>query len=722
MVSEDPDGAVAATAGCLRGEVSEDGRPPFELLHPALQHHIVNSLGWRSLRPHQESAIPPILLGEHVLVQAPTAGGKTEAALFPTMSRMLSEEWSGLGVLYLCPIKALLNDLEVRIERLAAMVGRRVAVWHGDIGASARRRIVREPPDILLATPESVEVMLVSRLVDHERLFSSLKCVIVDEVHAFAGDDRGWHLLSLLERVAQLSQAPVQRVALSATLANAENVLHWFVSRQSVPRRVVATPPSALAEVDLQVDFVGNLPNAALVLSRLHAGEKRLVFCDSRSQVEALALELRALRVRTFVSHSSLSLDERRRAETAFAQESDCVIVATSTLELGIDVGDLDRVVQIDAPPSVAAFLQRLGRSGRRTGTRRNCLFLATREDALLQALGVLHLWAEGFVEPVSPPARPYHVLAQQVLACLLQEEGVAGVDLKAKLRNFRWAAAISDEDWDRLLANMLEEGILFQDGGILGVGREGEAKYGRKHFLELFSIFLAPPLFTVLHGNQEIGQVHELTFSQARERPILLALGGRGWRVRHIDWSARRAFVEPTDTPGRSRWLGSGQPMHFELAQAIKRVLAGADVRRFLSKRAESQLQDLTEEFVWLREAESTLLLRRDEPATWWTFAGDRYNSAVAAALRADGISAQSGDLRVLVSGGDQKHLPETVAAIARRLAENPAAMVTCEGAALPKFGECVPESLLQTTFRERLAPRQEAAALAAQSIRARM
>lgn len=163
--------------------------------------------------------------------------------------------------------------------------------------------------------------------------------------------------------------------------------------------------------------------NAAVVISRLHKGEKRLVFVDSRSKVEELAVELRCLGVATYISHSSLSLEERRAAEEAFSQGNDCVIVSTSTLELGIDVGDLDRVIQIDAPYTVASFLQRIGRTGRRLGSSRNCLFLATKEDAFLRALALLQLWRKGYVEPIEPPARPMHIYAQQTMALALQQK-----------------------------------------------------------------------------------------------------------------------------------------------------------------------------------------------------------------------------------------------------------------------------------------------------------
>ncbi len=215
-------------------------KPAFERLHPALQHHIVNSLGWTSLRPLQEHAIPPVLDGDHALLLAPTAGGKTEAAVFPLLSRMLTERWSGLSVLYVCPIKALLNNIESRLRAYGTLVGRRVALWHGDIGASRRRAIMQERPDLLLTTPESIEVMLVSSRAEPRVLFQDIQAVVVDELHAFAGDDRGWHLLAVLERVRHLAGREIQRLGLSATIGNPEALLEWLAPASSRPRRVIA--------------------------------------------------------------------------------------------------------------------------------------------------------------------------------------------------------------------------------------------------------------------------------------------------------------------------------------------------------------------------------------------------------------------------------------------------------------------------------------------------
>src|SRR6266508_2420703 len=384
---------------------------PFDLLHPAIQHHVVNSLGWRALRPLQSATIAPILAGDHLIATAPTAGGKTEAAVLPLLSRMLSEDWRGLSVLYVCPLRALLNNLHQRLERYGQLVGRRVGLWHGDIGQPERNRLLAEPPDMLLTTPESLESMLVSTRIPRERWFAHVRAVVVDEAHAFAGDDRGWHLLAVLERITRLAGREVQRIALSATLGNPDELVAWLTATCHRPARVVSPPAEAGPSSDVALDYVGSLANAALVISRLHRGEKRLVFVDSRARAEQLAVALRDHDVTTFVSHGSLGIGERRAAEQAFAEERDCVIVATSTLELGIDVGDLDRVIQIDAPPTVAAFLQRLGRTGRRPDTARQALLLATGDDALLRAAAVLLRWAEGYVEPINAYPHPIHVL-----------------------------------------------------------------------------------------------------------------------------------------------------------------------------------------------------------------------------------------------------------------------------------------------------------------------
>lgn len=694
---------------------------PFARLHPVLQHHIVNSLGWRDLRPLQRDAIDPILDGSHVLALAPTAGGKTEAAIFPILSQILSERRHGLSTLYLCPLRALLNNLHTRVETYGSYCGIRVGLWHGDTGAAARARIREEPPEILLTTPESLEAMLLSVRTDHLAMFANLRQVVVDEIHAFGGDDRGWHLLGVLERLSDVAGRDLQRIGLSATVGDPDRLLDWLVGGSTAPRQVVApdlpvglpAQPTAHASgtaasgaaIEITVDSVGSLANAATVISLLHAGEKRLVFCDSRARVETLAAQLRACDVTTFVSHASLSADERRRAEQAFAEERNCVIVATSTLELGIDVGDLDRVIQIDSPSTVASFLQRLGRTGRRPGTTRNMLFLATGEGpALLQTLGLLHLWSAGYVEPVEAPAHPLHLLAHQILSLTIQE-GQLGANLWGDTlgRIPEYRAAIDRGDAGLIVKHLVSSGMLFDDHGMLSIGPEGERSYGYRHFIELTSVFTSPPLFVVRHGANELGSVDPSSLLTNERGYATILLAGRAWKITSIDWARRFAWVEPTDQPGRSRWGGGGQALGARLCRSMRDVASDVDPAGVsLSARAQDALVDLRSSLPFAHPGAVPVVIDNNR-ARWWTWAGLRANATFAAAL-GDLVQGGFDDLSV---GLDPSRA--SVTEVAERVsgllsAGLPTPQIAQEYAENMKFADCLPEALAIEVARRRL------------------
>ncbi len=678
----------------------------FDKLHPSVQHHIVNSLGWSGLRPLQEATIDPVLNGEHAILLAPTAGGKTEAAIFPVLSRMLVNNWSGLSVIYICPIKALLNNLEGRLSYYGHLLGRKVAVWHGDISASRKAKIISEPPDILLVTPESLEVMLVSRRIDHQFHFANLHTVIIDEIHAFAGDDRGWHLLSVLERLSHIAKRELQRLGLSATVGNPDELCDWLASSCESKRSVINPPvnPEAHHEPEVEVDWVATLRNAAIVISRLHRGEKRLVFCDSRSRVEELARELQSLGVSTYVSHSCLSLEARTAAEEAFSQGNDCVIVATSALELGIDVGDLDRVIQIDAPFTVSSFLQRIGRTGRRTGSSRNCLFLVTREDAFLRALALLQLWKDGFVEPIEPPVEPVHIFAQQFIALTLQESGVIANDWKAWFGKMPGFSSLDFDELQNIIQYMVDTGILFSDSGILGIGRSGERAFGQKNFMELFSVFTSPPLIKVFYGKQELGEVHQMTFMVKDRGASVLTLGGRCWQTKYTDWPNRKAYVEPTELKGRSQWLSTGQPMHLDLCQAIAQILYSETVPASLSKRAHELLSVIRDDFGWIEADKTTLTVDSNGNAAWWTFAGKLFNSAMAESLAGECEKIATDNLGITFTKiSDNDGLLKKIRQILSGLEDDIVIALEDNFIEELKFSECLPQDMIDRVLSKR-------------------
>ncbi|QRE81264.1 DEAD/DEAH box helicase [Rhodococcus ruber] len=606
----------------------------FTLLHPGVQYHLVNTLRWDGLRPTQAVAVEPILAGEDALVLAPTAGGKTEAAAFPLLSAMAEHDWQGTSVLYVCPLRALLNNLQPRMHTYAQWLGRTAAVWHGDVGQSARQRILRDRPDILLTTPESLEAMLVSTKVDPRVLFAGLRAVVVDEVHAFAGDDRGWHLLAVLERLARIAGRPLQRIGLSATVGNPDELLRWLQGgTPGRPCRVVdPAVPSVSTPPEITVDYVGSIDNAAKVIAALHQGEKRLVFVDSRRRAEELGAALRERGVTTFLSHSSLSAAERRQSEAAFAEARDTVIVATSTLELGIDVGDLDRVIQIGSPRTVASFLQRLGRTGRRPGTTRNCLFLGVDDEQVLLTLGMLECWSRGWVEPIVAPPSPRHIAAQQMLALCLQEHRLG----EMSWRDWWGSLPIFDEHADEIMAFLRAQGFFERDGSFLHIGPEAERRFGRRYFSDLTAVFSAPPEFTVLAGRNEVGTVGTDLLVEEVDGPRVLLLGGRSWRVTHIDWQRRRCFVEPVDGGGKAKWSGTGGGVSYDITQGMRAVLLGTvPAGVTLTRRAETVLAELRQGYADSVDPDASVLTMPTEGSgRWWTWAGTAANRTLQASL----------------------------------------------------------------------------------------
>jgi ATP-dependent Lhr-like helicase len=699
-----------------------------DLLHPVLLHHIVNSLQWPGLRPLQEAAVEALLAGEDALLLAPTAGGKTEAAAFPLLSRMTVESWSGTSVLYLCPLKALLNNLQPRLDRYAGWLGRKAALWHGDVTASRRQTILAARPDLLLTTPESLEAMLVSQKVDHRAFFAGLQAVVVDEVHAFAGDDRGWHLLAVLERLTHLIGRPVQRVGLSATVGNPDRLLTWLQGSGAGtrPARVVAPdlpvlvpgePAPAVPPGEIELDYVGSLQNAAKIIASLHAGEKRLVFCESRQAVEELGSLLRGKGITTFLSHASLSADERRRSEEAFAEARDCVIVSTSTLELGIDVGDLDRVIQIDTPATVASFLQRLGRTGRRPGSIRNCLFLTRDGDALLEAAALLLLWGRGWVEPVIAPPEPRHIAAQQILALCLQEHR-AGDQTWPQWWN---GLAPFDRSADPILRHLIDQGYLDSDGGMLFIGPEAERRFGHRHFMTMTAVFTGAPEFTVLVGREELGRVDPALLTEEVQGDRRLLLNGRSWRVTYIDWRRRRCFVEPADGGGKARWTTGGwSGLGFELTRAMREVLLGADPPVKLTRRAVDRLAQVREDESSLVHPGGSVILRdhRGDDLRWWTWAGFRANATLAATLTEVVDPIQRFDdrhirLRENVTPAEWRAL---IADASQRLCLPDVNKKALGGL---KFSQALPERLALATLAARLADLDGADAVLGESVR---
>jgi ATP-dependent Lhr-like helicase len=621
----------------------------FDRFHPRLQESIARKLGWTSLRPVQDLAGHALLDGHNAVILAPTAGGKTEASMFPALSMLCEQPTSGIGVLYIAPIKALLNNQAERLDLYTQMIGLRRFVWHGDVGQSARKRFLKEPAEVLMTTPESLEVMLMSSRISVPALFGDLRMVIIDEIHALAGEDRGAHLLSVLERVAAHSEHDVQRVGLSATVGNPGDILHWL---QGSSRRqgAVIDPPHKASKKALLVVLREELEDVARDAAKIGRGKKSLLFCQSRAGTEAVASAMQASGVEVFVHHSSVSAEERERAEATFTRANlAACITCTSTLELGIDIGDLDNVIQVGTTSTVSAFLQRLGRTGRREGAIANTTFLCADVEQIIQALAIIELAKDGWIEDVALTRRCWPVLAHQLLAMSLATGGLDEDRAFHTLKHVTDLSGITRDEYDAVIDHMLTEDYLFRVGQILVMGDEGERVFGKKNFMEMYSVFTSPQLFTVeTLAGRELGSLEQAFVDELFEQESTFVLAGRQWLVERINLRERRVRVSAAASGKNPAW-SSFVPQHlsYTLCQRIRDVLVSDDLPGILHRTAREALAARRHELAPILRDEDGLVIEDDKLA-WWTFAGGRINRTLRALLATLGWSVVHDNLKL--------------------------------------------------------------------------
>ena len=627
----------------------------FSRLHPRLQDAIVARLGWSSLRAVQDEAGAAILDGCNAVVLAPTAGGKTEASLFPTLSMLLSKPTDSIGAIYIAPIKALLNNQADRLGRYTEMVGLDRMVWHGDVGPGPRRRFLKEPTELLMTTPESLEVMLVSKRVDAAKLFGDLRIVIIDEVHAMAGTDRGAHLMSVIERLNALSQNDVQRVGLSATVGNPKAILSWLKGT-SARQGLVVDPPKPPARRQLLILHRPELPDLTRDASKLAKGNKSLLFCQSRAITEAAADAMQNNGTKVFVHHSAISKEERELAEGNFHKGSNACIACTSTLELGIDVGDLDKVLQVEAPSSVSSFLQRMGRTGRRDGQAANMTFLCTDRFSVLQALALIELAKQGWVEDVDVQDRCWPVLVHQLFALSLAGGGVSAEDAWEHLQKVPDLSGIHRSEFNRLLRWMVRDRSLDHMSGLLLLGPKAEKKFGRRNFMELYAVFSSPMTYKVETANrQPLGTLGQSFVDRLVEGASSFLLAGRGWTPILINHSERLIVVQPAPRGKMPKWGGATpQFLGFQLCQTMRELLLSEDGSPFLHPSGLAAFDELRADFDGLLESPTGSFQDDDDAILWWTFAGGRINATLMYALRALGSDwkISSDNFRIKIKG----------------------------------------------------------------------
>jgi Lhr-like helicase/RecB family exonuclease len=616
---------------------SSDGRSSsaFHQLHSGVQRWIWEK-GWRELRPIQEWALEPILAGRDVVLAAPTAGGKTEAAFLPIVSRLAGEPPLGIGCLCVSPLKALINDQFGRLEELCGHAKVPVSRWHGDVDATAKRALLDRPAGILLITPESLEALFVLQGPRIVRLFGALGFVVVDELHAFFGTERGRQLQSLLHRVELAVRRHVPRVALSATIGDLRLAAEFLRPGHGADVVCIESTDDA-RELRLQVrgykktaprltpndvqlaegegravtteDIVtGDVRDIADHIFGTLRGSDNLIFANSRRVVEQLADILGGLSEQARVPneflphHGSLARDLREDAEAVLKDSTrPGNVVCTTTLELGLDIGSVDSIAQIGAPPSVAALRQRLGRSGRRQGAPAVLRVYVAEESVtpetaledtlrteLVQTIAMVDLLLERFCELPLSGKLHLSTLVQQVLSVIAQHGGVKPREAWKALCASGPFSATTSEIFAEVLRCLGAKEMISQDhDASLVIGAAGERLVDHYSF---YAAFDTPEEYRLVTKERTLGSMPITTVVLVG---MHLIFAGRRWRVESLDEERKVIDLTPAGGGRPPKFTGTGAPVGDEIREKMLEVYRSDIIPAYLDATARELLRE---------------------------------------------------------------------------------------------------------------------------------
>ena len=605
----------------------------FHMLCNPLKEKIINRLGWRELKPVQEMTIPEIIKGNNAIVLAPTAGGKTEAAFFPILHMIHTENIPGTSVIYVSPIKALLNNQEERLRVLSSFIYGEVFKWHGDVGSYEKVKSFKNPPNVLMITPESLEVILMNKKIDKEDFFRNIRFVVIDEIHSFAGGERGVHLTALIERIQYFSQYDIQRIGLSATVGNPRVIGKWM-NGSSKRELIIIDPPREDNKKLIEIKLLHKHEDFGEEVCRRIYGKKALFFTNSRSAVEGLKKSIEDWGIETFVHHSSIDKRFREIAEEKFKIGTNTCIIATSTLELGIDIGDLDIVLQLDSPNTVSSFLQRMGRTGRRKDTVAHYVFFPTKASKFILAIAILNLAIRKWVEGVYVSKISYDLLFHQIITMALAEFGIDKNKIFEILSNVYSFSGIEKREYEELLEYMMNEKYIQIDRNKVYLDTKTEESFGRQNFMTLYSAFETNKEFTVKFRNRTIGTL-ERWFVNALGDNFQFILAGKYWQTDKIDYDKSIIHVIEAKTALPPRWISGEGFYSYQLSQEILKVVSTDEEYTFLNDYEKKILNDIRyEEKSFGLKVGKMIIEEIKDGYHFYTYAGNKVNYTLATVL----------------------------------------------------------------------------------------
>ena len=644
----------------------------------------IRQQGWRELRDIQARSIRTICETDaDLIVAASTAGGKTEAAFLPLISQVLDEPSGGTGfdLLYIGPLKALITDQAMRLEGICQEAEIPVVPWHGDVSQSIKTRALKSPKGILLITPESLEALFIRRGLEIARLFGAIRAVVIDELHTVLDSERGVQLRSLLTRLELTIKRPIRRIGLSATLGDMD-LAKAYLRPDAANAVQLIEADGGEAELRLQLrgyvsgDEDENSPSAtdaiAAHLFKHLRGSDNLVFAGARQRVEIYADRLRELCEREhlpqefYPHHASLSREHRDFVERRLKDAAKpTTAVCTSTLELGIDIGDVTCVAQIGAPFSVAALRQRLGRSGRREGQpavlRQYAVetqltpessFVDRLRLGLIRSIAMIDLLLEGWCEPPKPQALHLSTLVHQILSVIAQRGGAsASVVYNVLCREGPFRKVTTEVFADVLRAiGHPETGLIEQSGsGLLLLGPAGEKLVEHYSF---YAVFQTPEEFRLVAEGRDLGT---LPIDNVLAPGMLLIFSGRRWVVQEIHDREKVIMVKPAKAGVPPVFGGDPGDIHDKVIDRMFAMLEGGTQPAYMDAASLKMLADARAHYDQLGFRTTNIQAIGERTSIIATRAGTVKTSTLALAFRSEGFSVEQHDGFLMVEAGDE-------------------------------------------------------------------
>ncbi len=616
----------------------------FDLLSEPIRKFIRDK-GWEQLRPIQNAAISKIIgSDENFILASRTASGKTEAAFLPILSKVNFND-SGVQVLYISPLIALINDQFYRVEELCKNLDVTVTKWHGEANKTLKDRLVKQPTGIVLITPESLEAMFVNKPFNVKQLFSNLKYVVIDEIHSFIGTDRGIQLKSILSRLQRVNSQSFSIVGLSATIGD-YNEAKKFTGNETNTKVLL---DKTAKEINSVFRFFKN-ENEELPLELLKdlyietKDNKVLIFPNSRGRAEEVAVKLKKISDRVkghpnyFSHHSSVDKEVREYVEY-FAKNNkrhNFCISCTSTLELGIDIGSVDEVVQIDATHSISSLIQRVGRSGRKDGESSNLFLYATTQWSLLQSVACWLLYKESFIEPPETNEKPYDILVHQALSITKGHSGILLVELIKQLKENTAFNLIEQSEIEEILQHLIKIDFLERLQHEVIIGIEGEKVVNSREF---YSVFKTEENFKVVNAGNTIG---EIPFSPQIIEDENILLSAKIWKIKFVDHKAKKIEVIPTKDGKKPMFFGGGAVVHQKIREKMFEVLYSKTEYDFLDEPSFDEIEMMRKDFAVfdIKDLQSERpLLTAEKHLQLFTFTGTRINRTIQLLLNIAGI-----------------------------------------------------------------------------------